>query len=103
MALPTLTTEQRQEALKKALKVRRERAEVRVKLKNGSMSLSQILSGADDKVIGRMKVSSVLEALPGIGKVRAAAILDELGISTTRRVQGLGVRQKEGLQKKVSK
>jgi hypothetical protein len=103
MGLPTLTTEQRQEALKKALEVRRQRAEVRAKLKNGSMNLKQCLDKADDKIVGRMKVSAVLESLPGIGKVRAASILEELGISPTRRVQGLGVRQAEGLLKKVAK
>jgi DNA uptake protein ComE-like DNA-binding protein len=103
MALPSLSTAERQAALKKALEVRRQRAELRAKLKNGNMTLKQVLDKADDKVVGRMKVSSVLESLPGIGKVRAAAILDELGISTSRRVQGLGVRQKEGLLKKVTK
>jgi len=103
MALPNLSTEDRQAALKKALEVRRQRAEVRAKLKNGSMNLKQCLDKADDKIVGRMKVSAVLESLPGIGKVRAAGILEELGISPTRRVQGLGVRQSEGLLKKVGK
>ncbi len=103
MALPSLSTAERQAALKKALDVRRQRAELRMKLKNGNMTLKQVLDKADDKIVGRMKVSSVLESLPGIGKVRAASILDELGISTSRRVQGLGVRQKEGLLKKVTK
>lgn len=103
MALPSLTTAERQAALKKALEVRRQRAEVRAKLKNGSMSLKSVLDKADDKIVGRMKVSAVLESLPGIGKVRARSILDELGISPTRRVQGLGVRQSEGLLKKVAK
>lgn len=103
MALPTLSTQERQAALKKALEVRRQRAELRAQLKNGNMSLKQVLDRAEDKIIGRMKVSAVLESLPGIGKVRAASILDELGISPSRRVQGLGVRQKEGLLKKVAK
>ncbi len=101
MPLPTLSTSERQAALKKALEVRRQRAEVREKLKRGSISLSQALSKADDKVVGRMKVSSVLESLPGIGKVRARTILDELGISQSRRIKGLGVRQREGLLKRI--
>lgn len=101
MPLPTLSTSERQAALRKALEVRRQRAEVREKLKRGSISLSQALSKADDKVVGRMKVSSVLESLPGIGKVRARTILDELGISQSRRIKGLGVRQREGLLKRI--
>jgi hypothetical protein len=103
MALPILSKAERQAALQKALEVRRQRAEIRARLKNGSMNLKQCLDRAGDKIIGRMKVSAVLESLPGIGKVRARAILDELGISATRRVQGLGVRQSEGLLKKVAK
>lgn len=101
MPLPTLSTSERQAALRKALEVRRQRAEVRGRLKSGSMSLSEALSKADDKVVGRMKVSSVLESLPGIGKVRARTMLDELGISPSRRIKGLGVRQREGLLKRI--
>jgi ribosomal protein S13 len=42
-----------------------------------------------------------LESLPGIGKVRARTMLDELGISPSRRIKGLGVRQREGLLKRI--
>jgi ribosomal protein S13 len=44
-----------------------------------------------------MKVSSVLESLPGVGKVRARKIMEELEISTSRRVRGLGAKQKDNL------
>ena len=37
-----------------------------------------------------MKVSALLEALPGVGKVRAAQIMEKIGISESRRVRGLG-------------
>lgn len=101
MALPQLSTSERQAALKKALEVRRQRAEIRIKLKNGSMGLSEVLGKAEDKVVGRMKVSSVLESMPGLGKVRSNSILSELGISASRRVKGLGVRQRDALLKRV--
>ena len=45
----------------------------------------------------RMKVSALIESLPGFGKAKAAKIMSELGISATRRVKGLGARQREQL------
>jgi ribosomal protein S13 len=44
-----------------------------------------------------MKVSNVLESLPGVGKVRAQKIMEELDISVSRRVRGLGAKQREQL------
>ena len=62
---PALTAEQRQAALDKAAKVRRERAEVKEKLKMGSLSLEELLKKADgDDTVGKMKVQSVLDPLP---------------------------------------
>ena len=43
---PALTAEQRQAALEKAAKVRRERAEVKEKLKMGSLTLAELLNQA---------------------------------------------------------
>ncbi|MEU6756061.1 integration host factor, actinobacterial type [Streptomyces sp. NPDC046685] len=60
------------------------------------MSLKEVL-GREDAVVGKVYVKRLLESLPGIGKVRAAQLLDELDISDRRRVQGLGPRQKERL------
>ena len=88
---PALTPEQRQAALAKAAKVRRERAEVKEKLKLGSITLSELLTTADsNETVGKMKVLSVLESLPGLGKVKARRLMDTVGISESRRLQGLG-------------
>ncbi len=97
MPLPTLTEEQRKEALAKAAEARRARAEVKNQLKSEKLSLREILSKENDDVIGKMKVSSVLESLPGVGKVRARKIMERLDISTTRRVRGLGAKQRDAL------
>src|SRR5271170_5360612 len=95
---PALTAEQRQAALNKAAKVRRERAEVKEKLKMGSLSLDELLKQADnDDTVGKMKVQSVLESLPGLGKVKARRLMEQVGISESRRLQGLGVNQREAL------
>ncbi|WP_409483169.1 integration host factor, actinobacterial type [Arsenicicoccus dermatophilus] len=94
MALPTLTPEQRAEALEKAAVARRERAAVKNQLKYGQGSLRSVLDqGKTNDVIGKMKVYVLLESLPGVGQVRARQIMEEVGISRTRRVRGLGANQ----------
>jgi hypothetical protein len=101
---PVLTPEQRQAALEKAAKVRRERAEVKEKLKLGSLSLSELLSKADgDETVGKMKVVSVLESLPGLGKVKARRLMETVGISESRRLQGLGAKQRAELLKETAR
>ncbi|MCA1726569.1 MAG: integration host factor [Actinobacteria bacterium] len=97
MPLPTLTEEQRRDALAKAAEARRKRAEVKGKLKSGELSLRNILETQSDDTVGKMKVSSVLEALPGVGKVKARKLMEQLDISATRRVRGLGAKQKSAL------
>ena len=97
MALPQLTEEQRKQALEKAAEARRARAEIKQQLKNGTLTLPQVLNRPNDDMTGKMKVASVLESLPGVGKVRARKIMERLDISSTRRVRGLGAKQKEAL------
>ena len=102
MALPQLTDEQRKAALEKAAQARHERAELREKIKSGKVSLEDVLD-SDDPIASRMKVSTLIESLPGYGKAKASKIMDELGISATRRVKGLGARQREQLVEALSK
>lgn len=95
---PALTTEQRQAALEKAAKVRRERAEVKERLKLGSLTLAELLRQAEsDETVGKMKVVSVLESLPGLGKVKARRLMASVGIAESRRLQGLGAKQRADL------
>ena len=95
---PVLTTEQRQAALEKAARVRRERAEVKDRLKMGSLTLAELLRQAEsDETVGKMKVVSVLESLPGLGKVKARRLMASVGIAESRRLQGLGAKQRADL------
>ena len=96
MPLPVLTDEQRRQALEKAAEARRKRAELKGQLKSGKLTLTDVLARGDDTV-GKMKVSTVLESLPGVGKVRARKIMEKLDISTSRRVRGLGAKQRESV------
>lgn len=103
MALPTLTPEQRAAALEKAAAARKSRAELKVRLKSSGTRLDEVLAdGAEDEVIGKMKVVAVLEAMPGVGKVRAQKIMERLEISPSRRVRGLGSKQREALVREFS-
>lgn len=95
---PSLTPEQRQAALQKAAAARRQRAEVKEKLKMGSLSLRELFEQGDrDEILAKLKVVSVLESLPGVGKVRARRLMQELDISESRRLRGLGRNQRVAL------
>jgi signal recognition particle GTPase len=99
---PELSADQRQAALEKAAVARRMRAELKEKLKMGSVTLSELLQQADaDEVVGKMKVLAVLESMPGLGKVKARRLMDEIGISETRRLHGLGEQQRKRLLEKL--
>jgi len=65
------------------------------------MTFAAVMKKSDDPIVARMKVSTLLESLPGFGKAKAAKVMDELEISESRRVQGLGARQREMLMKRL--
>ena len=93
---PQLTPEQRAAALVKAAEARAARAEIKARLKMGSMSLQEALD-SDDGNVGKLKVVSMLESLPGVGKVKARRLMADIGIADNRRVQGLGAQQRKSL------
>ena len=96
--LPQLTDEQRRAALAMAAEARRVRAEIKELLKMGTLSLSELLDRSDnDRILAKMKVLSVLEALPKLGKVKSRRTMDEVGISDSRRLRGLGSQQRAEL------
>ena len=104
MALPKLTADEKMAALKKAQEVRSKRSEMRAQLKKGKISLNKVLDQAkSDEVVARMKVAYLLESLPRIGRIRSRKIMQDIGIDESRRVQGLGVRQREALLDKLAK
>ncbi|MEZ5216830.1 MAG: integration host factor, actinobacterial type [Ilumatobacteraceae bacterium] len=101
---PQLNPEQRAAALAKAAQARAARAEFKAKLKMGSVSLADALGKADsDDVVGKLKVVSMLESLPGVGKVKARKVMEEIGIADSRRVRGLGAQQRAALLEQLGK
>lgn len=101
MALPNLTPEDRKKALAKAAEARQARAALRAKVKDGKMSFADVMKDSENPIVARMKVVTLLESLPGYGKAKAMKIMTELGISESRRVQGLGARQREALMERL--
>jgi len=100
VALPPLTPEQRQAALDKAAASRRERAEVKNRLKHSGGSIVEVLKqGQENEVIAKMRVLDLLQSMPGLGKVRARQVMERLNISESRRVRGLGANQIAALER----
>lgn len=98
MPTPELTDEQRAAALVKATAVRSERRVFKEELAQGKMTLAEAISRAKAKdALAGIRVSDLLQCLPGVGPKRATALMDEIGISHARRIRGLGSHQTEAL------
>lgn len=97
MPIPQLSPEERKAALEKAKAARIQRAQVRNDLKSGKLTLKQVLDMKDDPVVGRMRVSTLIETMPGYGKAKAEKVMNELRIAESRRLRGLGERQEAAL------
>ena len=97
---PQLTPAERANALAKAKASRQERSEVKSRIKSGELSISEVISLADgNEVIAKMRVLEMVESKSGVGKIRGIALLEKLGISSARRIQGLGRYQRAALLK----
>ena len=89
--------------MEKAAMARRKRAEVKQLLKTGSISLSELLEGAEaDPMVAGIKVSAVLASMPRIGKIKSKRLMEKLGIADNRRIRGLGERQRAALLEEFS-
>jgi guanylate kinase len=97
-APPQLTPEERAKALAKAKLSRQVRAALKVRIKNTEITISQVFEiAASDEAIAKMRVFELIESIPGMGKIRAKAVMERLNISPTRRIQGLGRHQIDSL------
>jgi hypothetical protein len=98
MTTPVRSAAQRADALAAAMAARHERARLRGALKCRELSAADVVTGADGNPLwASLKVSWLLECLPGVGAVRAERLMASLNIAPSRRIQGLGVRQRAAL------
>lgn len=95
---PNLSQEQRVAASKLAVANRRRRAEVKRLVKTGSLSLTDLFTLADtEECVAQMRAFDLISALPAIGEVKAKRIMQDAAIAQTRRVRGLGPKQRAEL------
>jgi len=98
MVVPVLTNEQRIAASAKAVEVRTKRAALRRQLKDSQVSFNDVLSVSNsDDIVSGMRVLTILESLPGIGKIKASALMETCDIALSRRMKGLGPTQAQKL------
>jgi len=82
--------------LAKAAAARTARKQLLDEVKAGKTGLAEVLARADtDELVKKTKVLAVVKALPEVGRVRAGQLLEQAQIVDTRRVGGLGARQRE--------
>jgi len=73
---PTLTPEQRQAALEKAAAARRERAELKDRLKMGTINLKELFATSEgNEVVGKMIQPSVNTAAPVIATTPPTTVI----------------------------
>jgi hypothetical protein len=98
VTVPPLDDDARRRALLGAAEARRVRADWKLRLARGESGLAELMDAAAcDPAVGKMKVVDALGALPGIGPRGVERILDACAIAPSRRLKGLGVRQREAL------
>ena len=95
MSAPTRTPEQRAQALERALIARQERAQIRSRLKSGELKAREVLESCEEnQAWGALPIRAFLTALPGVGSAKADAIMRDIDIAQSRRLRGLGERQR---------
>ena len=93
---PLRSLDQRMEALKRANDIRVKRARLKKDLKDGSVSIEQILREPPE-FVSTAKVFDMLMAVPKFGRVKAARFLNQCRISQSKTVGGLSERQRSEL------
>lgn len=100
---PVLSAQERQAALDEARRSRQLRAEIKEKVRIGSLTVEEVLLiAANDPRVARMRVLELLESVSGVGKIRAGVFMEKMKISPSRRIMGLGRHQMAALKKEFS-
>jgi hypothetical protein len=84
------------EALKRANDIRVRRAQLKKDLKEGRVQIDELLLDPPDWV-STAKVFDMLMAVPKLGRVKAARLLNQCRISQSKTVGGLSERQRTEL------
>ena len=96
MPLPTMTPEQRANALAKATEARSARGALLAQVKSGELTAKQVFE-RDDDIAKKTRVIQVLRALPGYGAAKVTALMATCEVDEKRRVGGLTSGQRTRL------
>jgi hypothetical protein len=99
---PQLSNEERRAALLKASAARKLRADFKLDVKKKKVRWFSAFDRTEE-AIQKMRIKELLESIPSFGSTRAENILDQIGISHSRRIKGIGVRQKNELLKALER
>ena len=102
MKPPHLSIEERKAALFKAVEARKIRSEFKLRVKNKQIRWHEAFESTEE-AIQKMRIKELLESIPSFGSTRAENILDQIGISHSRRIKGIGIRQKSELLKMLER
>lgn len=94
--VPPLSADERRENLRKAAAARARRSRILDNVRSGALGVSEVFTMADagDIDVRRTRVFTLLRSVPGFGFAKAQRLMRKLGISESRRVQGLGHNQR---------
>jgi len=96
--VPPLDDDARRQASRNAVEARRVRADWKGRLARGEADLSALLAAAEgEPALSGMRVADALGALPGVGPRGVERILESCAIAASRRLRGLGARQRAAL------
>ena len=102
MKPPHLSIEERKAALYRAVEARKIRSEFKLRVKNKQIRWHEAFESTEE-AIQKMRIKELLESIPSFGSTRAENILEQIGISHSRRIKGIGIRQKNELFKMLDR
>lgn len=88
--------EQRQEALRRANRIRTTRARLKQAIKEGHVPVAPLLADPPED-LSTMRVYELLLAVPKLGEVKAGAMLARARVSPSKTLGGLSERQRQDL------
>jgi hypothetical protein len=93
---PSLSRAQREDALRRATAVRRQRAQLKRDLKAGRCAIDDVLSDPPP-FVQTAKVADLLLAVPKYGPVKVNRLLSRRRIAPSKTIGGLSDRQRDEL------
>lgn len=93
-----ITPEVRSRAVREAVRARQLRGDWVARLRSGDATIEECLNASvDDEILGKMRCINLIRTQKGYGQYRAEALMAELDIAPSRRLGGLGCRQRQRL------